>query len=111
MPPSPPKQQYSQSNEEEPYYILKTNNPFLFWVPDGYDPDHFMPWVGKCESFYETDQNNIEWCAQIVHAENTEPSIQNQHPEYLEDLFSRSAVNLDETERQELLTKYRFGTT
>jgi hypothetical protein len=45
MPPSPPKQQYSQSNEEEPYYILKTNNPFLFWVPDGYDPDHFMPWV------------------------------------------------------------------
>jgi hypothetical protein len=24
---------------------LKTNNPFLFWVPDGYDPDHFMPWV------------------------------------------------------------------
>jgi hypothetical protein len=30
---------------EEPYYILKTNNPFLFWVPDGYDPDHFMPWV------------------------------------------------------------------
>ena len=70
----------------------------MFWVPDGYDPDHFMPWVGKCESFYETDQNNIEWCAQIVHAENTEPSIQNQHPEYLEDLFSRSAVNLDETE-------------
>jgi len=34
-----------QTNEEEPYYILKTNNPFLFWVPDGYDPDHFMPWV------------------------------------------------------------------
>ena len=32
-------------NEGEPYYILKTNNPFLFWVPDGYDPDHFMPWV------------------------------------------------------------------
>jgi hypothetical protein len=24
---------------------LKTNNQFLFWVPDGYDPDHFMPWV------------------------------------------------------------------
>jgi hypothetical protein len=23
---------------------LKTNNPFLFWVPDEYDPDHFMPW-------------------------------------------------------------------
>jgi len=45
MPPSPQQQQYSQSNEEEPYYILKTNNPFLFWVPDGYDPDHFMPWV------------------------------------------------------------------
>ena len=40
------QQPYSQSNEEEePYYILKTNNPFLFWVPDGYDPDHFIPWV------------------------------------------------------------------
>jgi hypothetical protein len=45
MPPSPQQQQCSQSNEEEPYYILKTNNPFLFWVGDGYDPDHFMPWV------------------------------------------------------------------
>ena len=44
MPPSP-QQQFLQSNEEEPYNILKTNNPFLFWVPDGYDPDHFMPWV------------------------------------------------------------------
>jgi hypothetical protein len=46
--PSPPPPQPSppQSNEEEePYYIWKTNNPFLFWVPDGYDPDHFMPWV------------------------------------------------------------------
>ena len=40
------QQPCSQSNEEEePYYILKTNNPFLFWVSDGYDPDHFMPWV------------------------------------------------------------------
>jgi hypothetical protein len=27
-----------------------------------------MPWVGTCESFYETDHNNIERCAQIVHA-------------------------------------------
>jgi hypothetical protein len=27
------QQQYSQSNNEEPYYILKTNNPFLFWEP------------------------------------------------------------------------------
>ena len=36
---------YSRSNEEEPYYILKTNNPYTFYVPDGYDPDHFMPWV------------------------------------------------------------------
>jgi hypothetical protein len=26
-------------------YILKTNNPYTFYVPDGYDPDHFMPWV------------------------------------------------------------------
>ena len=40
------QQPYSKRNEEEePYYMLKTNNPFLFWVPDGYDPDHFMPWV------------------------------------------------------------------
>jgi hypothetical protein len=29
----PPPPQYSQSNDEEPYYILKTNNPFLFWEP------------------------------------------------------------------------------
>jgi len=66
--------------------------------------------LGTCESFYETDQNNFERCAQIVHAENTEPSLQNQLPEYLEDLFSRSAVNLNETERQDLaklLTKYQ----
>ena len=35
----------TQSNEEEPYYILKTNNPYTFYVPDKYDPDHFMPWV------------------------------------------------------------------
>jgi hypothetical protein len=33
------------SNEEEPYYILKTNNPYTFYVPDKYDPNHFMPWV------------------------------------------------------------------
>ena len=42
---APEQQPYSQSNEEEPYYILKTNNPYTFYVPDGYDPDHFMPWV------------------------------------------------------------------
>jgi putative ribosome biogenesis GTPase RsgA len=24
---------------------LKTNNPYTFYVPDEYDPDHFMPWV------------------------------------------------------------------
>jgi len=34
-----------QTETEEPYYILKTNNPYTFYVPDGYDPDHFMPWV------------------------------------------------------------------
>jgi hypothetical protein len=45
VPPSPQQQKYSQSNEGEPYYILKTNNPFLFWVPDRYDTDNFMPWV------------------------------------------------------------------
>ena len=41
---------------------------------------------------------------------NMEPSLQNQLQEYLEDLFSRSAVNLEETERQDLaklLTKYQ----
>jgi hypothetical protein len=42
---APEQQPYSQSNEEEPYYILKTNNPYTFYVPDGYYPDHFMPWV------------------------------------------------------------------
>jgi hypothetical protein len=45
MQPSLQLQQYLQSNEEETYYILKTNNPGFFWVPDGYDPDHIMPWV------------------------------------------------------------------
>jgi hypothetical protein len=39
------EQPYSQNNEEEPYYILKTNNPCTFYAPDKYDPDHFMPWV------------------------------------------------------------------
>jgi hypothetical protein len=35
MPPSPLLQQYLQSNEEEPYYILKTNNPvFLGFQAD-----------------------------------------------------------------------------
>ena len=42
---TPLQQQYSQSNEEEPYYILKTNNPYTFYVPDKYHPDHFMPWI------------------------------------------------------------------
>jgi hypothetical protein len=31
LPPPPPPLQHSQSNDEEPYHILKTNNPFLFW--------------------------------------------------------------------------------
>jgi hypothetical protein len=39
------QQQYSQSNEEEPYYMTQTNNPYTFYVPDKYDPNHFMPWV------------------------------------------------------------------
>jgi hypothetical protein len=30
IPPSPQLQQYVQSNEEEPYYILKTDNPVFF---------------------------------------------------------------------------------
>jgi hypothetical protein len=28
------QQPYSQTNEEEPYYILKTNNPYTFHVPE-----------------------------------------------------------------------------
>ena len=39
------QQQFSQSNEEEPYCMIQTNNPYTFYVPDKYDPDHFMPWV------------------------------------------------------------------
>ena len=43
--PEQQQQQYSQSNEEEPYYMTQTNNPYIFYVPDKYDPGHFMPWV------------------------------------------------------------------
>ena len=25
--------------------MTQTNNPYTFYVPDKYDPDHFMPWV------------------------------------------------------------------
>jgi hypothetical protein len=32
-PPPPPSPQCSQSNDEEPYYILKTDNSFLFLEP------------------------------------------------------------------------------
>jgi hypothetical protein len=28
------QQPYSQTNEEEPYYISKTNNPYTFYDPD-----------------------------------------------------------------------------
>jgi pantothenate kinase-related protein Tda10 len=42
---SPPHLRFRIKSEEEPYYILKTNNPYTFYVPDGYYPDHFMPWV------------------------------------------------------------------
>ena len=31
----------------------------------------------------------------IVHVESAEPSLQNQLPEYLKDLFSQSAVNVN----------------
>jgi hypothetical protein len=34
-----------QWKTEEPYYMIQTNNPYTFYVPDKYDPDHFMPWV------------------------------------------------------------------
>jgi hypothetical protein len=34
-----------QWKREEPYYMIQTNNPYTFYVPDKYDPDHFMPWV------------------------------------------------------------------
>jgi hypothetical protein len=48
MPPSLQQKHYLQSNEEEPYYILKTNNPFLFWVPDGGE----SPTFGLMTSFH-----------------------------------------------------------
>jgi hypothetical protein len=34
--------QYSHSNDEEPYYILKTNNPFLFCFVNLYTVMYFM---------------------------------------------------------------------
>ena len=34
--------QYSHSNDEEPYYILKTNNPFLFCFGNLYTVMYFM---------------------------------------------------------------------
>ena len=33
------------TTDEEPFYILPTTDPNLFYCSDGYDPDHFMPWV------------------------------------------------------------------
>ena len=40
-----PEQHEIQSKTEEPYYMIQTNNPYTFYVPDQYDPNHFMPWV------------------------------------------------------------------
>jgi hypothetical protein len=34
-----------QSKTEEPYYMIQTNNPYKSYVPDKYDPNHFMLWV------------------------------------------------------------------
>jgi pantothenate kinase-related protein Tda10 len=25
--------------------MIQTNNPYTLYVPDKYDPNHFMPWV------------------------------------------------------------------
>jgi hypothetical protein len=40
-----PDQHEIQWKTEEPYYMMQTNNPCTFYVPDKYDPNHFMPWV------------------------------------------------------------------
>jgi len=40
-----PEQHEIQWKTEEPYCMIQTNNPDTFYVPDKYDPDHFMPWV------------------------------------------------------------------
>ena len=40
-----PDQHEIQWKTEEPYYMIQTNNPYTFYVPDKYDPGHFMPWV------------------------------------------------------------------
>ena len=40
-----PDQHEIQWKTEEPYYMIQTNNPYTFYVPDKYDPNHFMPWV------------------------------------------------------------------
>jgi hypothetical protein len=40
-----PEQHDIQLSTEEPYYMIQTNNPYTFYVPDKYDPNHFMPRV------------------------------------------------------------------
>ena len=42
---STPEQHEIQWKTEEPYNMIQTNNPYTFYVPDKYDPNHFMPWV------------------------------------------------------------------
>jgi hypothetical protein len=43
--------QYSQSNDEEPYYILKTNNTFLFCFGNLYIVMYFMQY-SHCQMYY-----------------------------------------------------------
>ena len=40
-----PDQHEIQWKTKEPYYMIQTNNPYTFYVPDKYDPNHVMPWV------------------------------------------------------------------
>jgi hypothetical protein len=41
-----------QWKTEEPYYMIQTNNPYTFYVPDKYDPNHFMSWVHPFTSVF-----------------------------------------------------------
>jgi hypothetical protein len=34
-----------ETETEEPYFIYSTDDPFVFTVPSGRLPDHFMPWI------------------------------------------------------------------
>jgi hypothetical protein len=48
---------------------LKTNNLYTFYVPDKYDPDHFMPWVHPFTSVISgpTDSRKSVFVRRFVH--------------------------------------------